>query len=468
VTSSVRRAGAFAAVGSLSLAAPVVETAAAPPYGAPAAAAPFAVIAAFAAFVVDDGPVFDLFARPGERREKRLYGLIGFTLAATALVLLAAVSSMPTGVGVGTILLVAYGNLAVQVVRKRFERPIFVVIAFAVGGGLAFLAGQLGTMSIQGTPLEGTLPKLVFLAVSAGLLGTLLRTILTEADDPYVMLSVGLGSWLLAELVVDVGALEVGLAVAVTVLLGYVSWALDTASIAGMLTGVFVGLLTIVLGGYRWFAVLMAFFAIGGLSTKYRYETKAEYGVAEDNEGARGSGNVLANAAVGLACVVAYAAVPLAPELLGGFELLTPEAVRELVPLDRTRPVFLFAFVGSFATAMSDTLSSEIGGVYENPRLITTMERVEPGTDGGVTWQGELAGLVGAGIVAGIAAVLFGVVDGSGAGVLVLAGVAGMTVDSLLGATVEGQGIGNGAVNFLATLSGGVVAAALVLGFGFA
>ncbi|MFN7132546.1 MAG: DUF92 domain-containing protein [Myxococcales bacterium] len=33
---------------------------------------------------------------------------------------------------------------------------------------------------------------------------------------------------------------------------------------------------------------------------------------------------------------------------------------------------------------MSDTLSSEIGGVFDSPRLITTLERVPPGTDGGV------------------------------------------------------------------------------------
>ena len=44
---------------------------------------------------------------------------------------------------------------------------------------------------------------------------------------------------------------------------------------------------------------------------------------------------------------------------------------------------------------------------------------------------------------------------------IAVAGVVGMTVDSLLGATVEGGRIGNQAVNFLATLSGAVAAGAL-------
>ena len=50
--------------------------------------------------------------------------------------------------------------------------------------------------------------------------------------------------------------------------------------------------------------------------------------------------------------------------------------------------------------------------------------------------------------------------------VVALAGVGGMTVDSLLGAAVEGDRVGNETVNFLATLSGAVVAVALGVGLG--
>ncbi len=87
----------------------------------------------------------------------------------------------------------------------------------------------------------------------------MLRDVLLLYDDPIVMLSVGLLLWLLAELEPAIGPLEIVVALVVTVALGYVSYALDTASIAGMLTGILLGLVTIVLGGYGWFVVLIAF-----------------------------------------------------------------------------------------------------------------------------------------------------------------------------------------------------------------
>ena len=118
---------------------------------------------------------------------------------------------------------------------------------------------------------------------------------------------------------------------------------------------------------------------------------------------------------------------------------------------------------GSMAAALSDTLSSELGGLYDNPRLITTLERVPPGTDGGVTWQGEVFGLLGAVVVAGVAFGLLPGVSPLGAATVAAGGLVGMTIDSLLGATVEGPGFGNEAVNFAATLVGAVVSAVSAL-----
>ncbi len=261
------------------------------------------------------------------------------------------------------------------------------------------------------------------------------------------MFSVALLLWLFTDLTMTVTELDIVLAIAITVGFGYVSWALDTASVTGMLTGILLALLTIVLGGYPWFAVLISFFALGGLSTKFRYEQKRKNGVAEANEGARGGGNVLGNAAVALVAVLAFAA-------------------SDRLPVAES--VFLFAFAGSIAAAMSDTLSSEIGGVFDNPRLITTWQPVDPGTDGGVTWQGEVAGALGSTIVALIALTLFGSIGTVGGAVIALAGIGGMTVDSLLGATVEGEGLGNQSVNFLATLSGAFLGAGLALVVGLA
>ncbi|WP_323190604.1 DUF92 domain-containing protein [Halostella sp. PRR32] len=443
MTSTVRRAGAFAGVGSLALVAPLLGW---------AAAVPFAVVAGIAV-LVDDGPVFELFARPGDWEEGRLHGLIGFALAATGLGLLSTVEAMPTLAFVGAVLTLVYGNLAAQVVRRRSTDPVVGAVGFVLGGAVGCWIGILATALLNGD--SGVAPAfVVFLSASGALLGALLRSVLFERDDPVVVLSVGLLLWFLWELT-DPGTVhDVGIALAVTVAVGYASYALDTASVSGMLSGVFLGLLTIVLGGIGWFAVIIVFFGIGGLSTKFRYEEKAQRGVAEKNEGARGSSNVFSNAAVALAAVLAYAAAPIHLPVGDGTGI--------------AGGIFLYAFAGSISTAMSDTLSSEIGGVFDRPRLITTLKPVDPGTDGAVTWQGELAGTAGATLIALVAVALLDSVGPTGAGVILVAGVAGMTVDSLLGATVEGGRLGNQSVNFLATLSGGAVGAVLASGLGIA
>ncbi|WP_117594810.1 DUF92 domain-containing protein [Haloprofundus halophilus] len=431
MTSTLRRAAGFAAVGSLAFATPVLGI---------AAAVPFAVVAAVAAFVGEDGRLFELFACPGDRQDGRLTGLLGFALAAAALAVLATVpeTRLPVSAFVAAVVVVAYGNLGEQLASRWNDGAFHAVAGFTVAGFLAAVGGQALVVSATNEAL--TVPKLTFLAAVGVFVAALLREVLLKHDDPLVLVSTGLLLWLFHELPIDVSPLEVAAALALTVVLGYVSYALGTASVAGMLTGILLGVLTIVLGGFGWFAVLITFFGVGALSTKFKYESKRRRGVAEENDGARGSGNVLGNAAVAMAAVLGYAATEQA-----GVELL-----------------FLFAFAGSLATAMSDTLSSEVGGLFDTPRLITTLREVEPGTDGAVTWQGELAGLLGAVLVAAVAALTLPLAPPLvGAVIVTLGGVGGMTVDSLLGATVEGNRVGNQAVNFLATLSGAVVSIAL-------
>jgi len=456
VTGRLRRAGGFAAVATLALAAPLLETRVAPaaselpgvgagPGGEVVIALPFAAVA-LAASTVEDGALFELFARPGDWEAGRLYGLLGFCLAATGLGLLTAVTALPTPVFVAAVLLVGYGNLAATAAEALHADPFARGGGFVAGGALAAVCGIVAVAVVDGASADALVeaaPRYAFVGVSGGLLGVLLRSVLFRRDEPLVMLSVGLLSWLLWALTASDGVAvtwaSIAVGLALTAGLGYVSYALDAADVAGMVTGVLLALITIVMGGYGWFALLVAFYAVGSLATQFRYEDKRDRGVAEDNDGARGSGNVLGNAAVAMVAVVGYAA--------SSGDLLAVEA-----------DLFALAFAGSLATATSDTLSSEIGGLFDDPRLITTLEPVDPGTDGAVTWQGELAGLGGAALVAAIAVVGLGV-GPVGGGVVLVGGIAGMTADSLLGATLEGDAVGNQTVNFLATLSGAVAAA---------
>lgn len=436
MTTSVRRAGAFAVVGALALVAPIVGGVAGGGIRLEAAAVPF-VLVAIAAIVITDGPLFDLFARPTDHEEGKLRGLFGFAASGAILGGLAATTSFPTAVFVGTVLYVATGNLCSEICLNRelgSHHGWFVCGgAFGLAGGFAFVSG------FHGEPVFELGALIVFVTIGS-LTGGLVRSMLFPRDDPPVMFSVALGVWLLVEIVPSVTVGEALFAVAVTGAVGIISYLLGTASVEGMIAGVLLGLLAFILGGPEWFLLLLAFFAIGGLSTKFRYDEKLDRGIAEDDEGARGGENVLANSTAAMIAVIGFAAATTAS----------------------AEGALALAYAGALATALGDTLSSEIGGVYDNPRLITTFERVPAGTDGAITWQGELAGIGGSTLIALLTIFLFGLDPEIGL-IVVGAGVAGMTVDSLLGATIEGRYLGNEGVNFLATCAGGIVGGLVAL-----
>ncbi|WP_418283181.1 DUF92 domain-containing protein [Halorubrum sp. DTA98] len=439
----LRRASVFAAVAALAVITPVLGE---------AAVVPYLVVAGAVFFGLREGPWFETLALPGDRDDGRLYGIVAFTLAIGGLALFASVprEPLPYGAFAAAALAVGAGRFGRELVRRRSDAEFPLVTGYLVVGATAAVIGQL-LVAVQLAPtivggdgfesLVAGLPSFVFLASVAVLTAALVRSLVYDRDAHITVVIVAFVTWAFTALDPTVTVVGIAGALAVTVALGYVSYALGTASVPGMLTGVLLSLLAVVLGGVGWFLTLIAFYAVGGLASKYRFDEKTERGVAQENQGARGTGNVLANSAVALVALVGYAATD---------------------HVDVPAALFGFAFAGAIATALADTLSSEIGGLYDGPRLITTLKPVDPGTDGAVTWQGEVAGVVGGLVVAAIAAVGMPLGDPAVAGAIVVAaGVVGMTADSLLGALIEGDRIGNQAVNFLATLSGAIAAIAI-------
>ena len=107
--------------------------------------------------------------------------------------------------------------------------------------------------------------------------------------------------------------------------------------------------------------------------------------------------------------------------------------------LSLLEPGLVVAAAAAIAAATADTWSTEIGARSTSaPRLITTWEPVEPGVSGGITRRGTLGGILGAAFIAGLAW-LIGVVAPFGALAVAAAGVAGMALDSLLGATMQAR-----------------------------
>jgi uncharacterized protein (TIGR00297 family) len=124
--------------------------------------------------------------------------------------------------------------------------------------------------------------------------------------------------------------------------------------------------------------------------------------------------------------------------------------------------LYVLGFVASFATKLSDTFASEIGKAYgKTTFLITTLERVEPGTEGAISAEGTAASLVG-GASLSIYGWLVGMISAKGVPISILAAFIATNIESVLGATLQGKGnlkwLTNDVVNFINTLIGAIVA----------
>jgi len=206
------------------------------------------------------------------------------------------------------------------------------------------------------------------------------------------------------------------------------SKSLDNAGIAG---STIMGFLLLYFCGIEYFLLLLSFFVLGVLVSRIGLEKKKAKKIDETRRGLR---NVIANGLIPLIFAILT---------IFGFSF------------------GLVGFVSAIAAATSDTFSSELGVLSnEKPKLITTFETVEKGTDGAITLFGTLAGLFGAFLIGLIAFLLFGdiklVVCGT------VGGIMGNLADSLVGAVFERKGIlNNEHVNLIATIVGGLVGIAI-------
>jgi len=181
----------------------------------------------------------------------------------------------------------------------------------------------------------------------------------------------------------------------------------------GIIASIIIGYIIIVLGGLSYFTVLLAFFIISSIITRLRVRAIGELHI--DKDWIRSWRNVLAN---GLAPALAI----LIPRLLSCDER-----------------IMAAGYLGAVGTAFADTLATEVGLFYRGkPRLITSFERVEKGTPGAISPYGYL-GCIIALLILGALSWILGAASPKLALMLIPAGVIGTTIDSLLGAGVQGK-----------------------------
>jgi uncharacterized protein (TIGR00297 family) len=155
------------------------------------------------------------------------------------------------------------------------------------------------------------------------------------------------------------------------------------------------------------------------------------------------------SAATGLACAICSAQ---GPTFLG-------------IPSE----LYILGYVASLATKLSDTFASEIGKGYgKTTFLITTFERVEPGTEGAVSAEGTAASVVG-GTILTLYGYFIGLITGPAVPISIVAAFIATNIESVLGATLQGkknlEWITNDVVNFLNTLIGAGLAIAAAMAF---
>ena len=253
--------------------------------------------------------------------------------------------------------------------------------------------------------------------------------------------------------------------VLVAALIAALAYRARSLSASGAIAATVVGAASVA-AGWGWGALLIGYFVASTLLSRFGAAAKEQRTArVVEKGGARDAVQVLANGGVFAGCAVVAVA--------SGHAMAAAVAV------------------GALAAAAADTWGTEIGTLAAHPpRSVLTLRPVPAGTSGGISLPGSLATAAGALFVALFAAVV-GVCSAFGlhpVGIIV-AGVAGAMADSLLGATVQdrrwcatcslateravhdcgtpttrmgGWGwMNNDAVNLLATLVGGGVAAVL-------
>ncbi|NJL98091.1 MAG: TIGR00297 family protein [Synechococcaceae cyanobacterium SM2_3_2] len=186
---------------------------------------------------------------------------------------------------------------------------------------------------------------------------------------------------------------------------------------AGILHAWILGVLVWGSLGWRGYSVVAAYFVAGTLVTKVGMVQKEAKGIAEKRGGARGPENVWGSAFTGAVCAVGF--------------LFWPD------------PFWWLAYSASFAAKLADTTSSEIGKAYgQRTFLITTLQPVDAGTEGAVSLEGTVAGI----LVAGGLTMLSYWVGGAWTGLLQgglwigccwLAAIAATTVESWMGVVIQ-------------------------------
>ncbi len=326
---------------------------------------------------------------------------------------------------------VVYAPIFLLFIHELRKNAVWNLVFYTAGSLFYFTAFYLLTPA----PLD--VSHVFFISLAGSLSASLIESVDTDADRRLTLLITLSTVFTIFKLYIPSASLtDLALAFFVSLIISFFALRAGVADESGLMSATLVGTTLILFTNFRFFALLLLFYALGSAITKYKYSVKLERGIAEQAGGARGYANVFGNSLAPLFFAIQYGAT--------------------------SNKIFAAAFVAAVATALADTMASEVGKASDRVYLITNFRRVKPGISGGVSVKGEIACLAGVAITAALALALQ-IVDLNVAVIAAVTAFLGVHIDSVLGATLEEKGyLTNSAVNFLATLSSGILCFAIL------
>lgn len=193
--------------------------------------------------------------------------------------------------------------------------------------------------------------------------------------------------------------------------------------------------------GYEGWLSCVIYFILGSLVTKIKMKEKERQGIAEKRGGKRGPENVWGSAAAAMVCAMMTYILP------------------------NYSTIFKVGYIASLATKLSDTFASEIGKAYgKNTYLITTLKMVPKGTEGAVSIEGTVAGVVGSVLMTAVGYPLGLITTFKGFIACLLAAFVATTAESFIGAVYQDKypWLTNELVNLINTIIGAGTAIAIM------
>ena len=192
------------------------------------------------------------------------------------------------------------------------------------------------------------------------------------------------------------------------------------------------GLMTFL--GWKGYTLCVFYFILGSFVTKIKLKQKKCEGIAEKNDGARGPTNVWGSASVAMIF-----------------------AILSYINKDSSE-LFKLAYVTSISTKLTDTFQSEVGKAFgKNTFLVTNLNKVPRGTEGAISIEGTLAGIL-ASIIINVSAYKLGIIDENKEILIsVVSSQVATFIESYIGAKYQKDWLNNELVNVINTLIGSLL-----------